>query len=67
MKQEKIIISARRTFQGAWALSAIVDNNFIQRQYIDYTKKEAVALFREYIKEGRANKLIIIGTPVTLD
>lgn len=67
MKQEKIIISARRTFQGAWALSAIVDDNFIQRQYIDYTKKEALTLFREYIKECKGNELIVVGTPTTLD
>jgi hypothetical protein len=39
-------ISYRRTFQGAWALSAIVGGYREERQYMGYTKREASRLFR---------------------
>lgn len=38
-------ISYRRTFQGAWALSAVVGDRFEERLYFYYTKREATTLF----------------------
>ena len=35
----------RRTFQGAWALSAIVNGYREERQYMGYTKREASRMF----------------------
>lgn len=39
-------ISYRKTFQGAWALSAVVGGYLEERQYFGYTKREATAMFR---------------------
>lgn len=47
----KISITINRTFQGAWELSTIVGTTWIHRQYMGYTKKEAISLFKEYIKD----------------
>jgi len=48
-------ISARKTFQGAWALSTVAGGYLISRQYFGYTKREAIALFRAYVaKQARA-------------
>ena len=41
-------ISARRTFQGAWELTAIVAGYLEHQQYFGYTKREALRLFHEY-------------------
>jgi hypothetical protein len=35
-----------RTFQGAWRISALVDGYLVSRQYMGYTKKEAIAAFK---------------------
>ena len=41
---------------GAWNLSAIIGANGyrLARSYYGYTKREAVALFRQYIQEVSA-------------
>ena len=39
-------MTIERTYQGAWRVSAIVGDYLESRQYFDYTKKEAVALFK---------------------
>jgi hypothetical protein len=38
-------IEYRKTFQGAWALSAIVGGYLVERQYFGYTKREATQKF----------------------
>jgi hypothetical protein len=40
-------MTIERTFQGAWRISAIVDGYLVTRQFFGYTKKEAVAAFKE--------------------
>lgn len=47
----KIKITIDRTFQGAWQLSTIVGDRYIHRQYMGYTKQEAISLFKEYIQD----------------
>jgi len=46
----KMTISYRKTFQGAWVLSAFVGGYYEEKQFMGYTKKEATSLFREYVK-----------------
>lgn len=46
------LLEIERTFQGAWRISAIVDGYLVSKQYMGYTKKEAVALFQEEHPEG---------------
>lgn len=36
--------------KGAWCISAIVNGHLVQRQYFFYTKREAIRLFKEYIR-----------------
>jgi hypothetical protein len=40
-------IEYRKTFQGAWALSAIVGGYLVERQYFGYTKRDAAQMFRK--------------------
>ena len=40
-------IEIERTFQGAWRISAMIDGYLVSKQYMGYTKKEAVALFQQ--------------------
>jgi hypothetical protein len=42
-----------KTFQGGYQISALKDNQFITRQYIGYTCKQAVTLFKSYYNEYR--------------
>ena len=42
-------IDARKTFQGAWALSIMTSHAYIEKQYFGYTKKQAMRLFHEEI------------------
>jgi hypothetical protein len=44
-------ISTRRTDQGALELTTIVKGQLVWRQYFDYSKADALRLFRAYIKE----------------
>jgi hypothetical protein len=47
----KMSISYRVTFQGAWELCAYVNGHFETMQYMGYTKREATQLFRQHIQE----------------
>lgn len=40
-------LSYRRTCQGAWAITAIVDGYLVERQYMGWTKRDASRLFRD--------------------
>lgn len=40
-------MTIRKTFQGAWEISANIDGYVVFRQYMFYTKKEAIQKFRE--------------------
>jgi hypothetical protein len=39
-------MTIEKTFQGAWRVSAMVDGYLVTRQYIGYTKREAIAAFK---------------------
>jgi hypothetical protein len=45
----KVKIMIRKTFQGAYELSAVVGVDYIHKQYMGYTKREALKLFKEYL------------------
>ena len=46
-------MTARKTFQGAWEISAIVGDYLETRQYFGYTKREAMAMFKAEFLETR--------------
>jgi hypothetical protein len=48
----KYSLEIERKFQGAWRISAIVDGYLVSKQYMGYTKKEAVSLFQQEHPEG---------------
>lgn len=55
MKHEKLSkhsISIEQTFQGAWRISAIVKGYLVSKQYMGYTKNEAIALFQQQFPEN---------------
>jgi hypothetical protein len=39
-------------YNGTWVISDIVDGYLVTRKYMGYTKKEAVDMFKEEIKQG---------------
>lgn len=43
-------LSIEKTFQGAWRISAMVNGYLVSEQYMGYTKREAVAMFKEQHK-----------------
>lgn len=43
-------ISYEKNYQGAWVLTALINNRYVSRTYFGYTKKESTQLFREYVK-----------------
>ena len=43
-------MTIRKTFQGAWVISAIVDDVLVTKQYFYYTKQEAMEEFKEFLK-----------------
>lgn len=45
------MINATKANNGAWELTTIRGGYLISYQYFDYTKKQAIKLFREYLKE----------------
>lgn len=45
-------LSVEKTFQGAWRVSAIVGGFLVSEQYMGYTKREAVARFKQQHKGG---------------
>lgn len=46
-------VSVEKTIQGAWRVSAIVGGYLVSMQYMGYTKREAVARFKEQNKGGK--------------
>ncbi len=40
-------MTIERTFQGAWRISRMIDGYLVTRQFFGYTKKEAIAAFKE--------------------
>lgn len=45
-----MIIQYEKTFQGAHKFYALDKNdNLVTRQYFDYTKRDALKLFKEYL------------------
>ena len=47
-------VSTEKTMQGAWRVYAMIDGYLVQEQYFGYTKREAVARFKEQHKGGAA-------------
>lgn len=47
----KVTITIRKTFQGAYELSAIIGEDYIRKQYMGYSKREALRLFKQYLAE----------------
>lgn len=45
-------VSTEKTTQGAWRVYAIVGGYLVQEQFLGYTKREAVARFKELHKGG---------------
>lgn len=45
-------MTIERTFQGAYKISAIVNGYLVSKQYMGYTKREAVQAFKEFTKQG---------------
>ena len=45
-------MSIERTFQGAYKISAIVNGYLVTKQYMGYTKREAIQRFKEFTKQG---------------
>ena len=43
-------MTIERTFQGAWRISAMHGDRLVAQQYFGYTKREAIAEFRAYLK-----------------
>jgi hypothetical protein len=55
---ERLEITTERNREGAWILSACIGGSYsgyrLARSYYGYTKREAFALFRQYVKEVTA-------------
>jgi len=43
-------MSIEKTFQGAYKISQIYKGYLVSRQYFGYTKKQAISLFKQYLK-----------------
>ena len=43
-------MTATKTFQGAWRISAVHNGYLVSRQYFGYTKREAIAQFRAELR-----------------
>ena len=43
-------MTIERTFQGAWRISAMHRGQFLSRQFMGYTKREAVAEFKAFLR-----------------
>jgi hypothetical protein len=42
-------MTIEKTFQGAYRISAIVNGYLVTRQYMGYTKKQAIEAFKQSI------------------
>lgn len=40
-------MTVERTFQGAWRISAVVNGYLVTRQFMGYTRREAIQAFNE--------------------
>ena len=40
-------MTVEKTTQGAWKVSDIVNGCLVTKQYFGYTKKEAIAIFKQ--------------------
>ena len=40
-------MTVEKTTQGAWKVSDIVNGYLVTKQYFGYTKKEAIAIFKQ--------------------
>jgi hypothetical protein len=49
-RREKM--TAYKNYTGAWIVSDIVGNRYYVQTYYGYTKREALRLFRAYVKEA---------------
>ncbi len=45
-------MSIEKTFQGAYKISANINGYLVTRQYMGYTKREAIQAFKEFTKQG---------------
>jgi len=49
-------METRKTFQGAWAISDIINGHRVEQQYMGYTKAEAIKAFKKQIKSDNTSK-----------
>lgn len=52
MQISKHSLVIERTFQGAWMISGMINGYLVSEQYMGYTKKEAVAMFKSTHKDN---------------
>jgi hypothetical protein len=45
------MIDAERTWDGGWSLALLGASHRVHRTYYGYTKREAMKMFRQYVKE----------------
>ena len=45
-------MSIEKTFQGAYKISAVINGYLVSKQYMGYTKREAIQAFKEFTKQG---------------
>ena len=45
-------MSIEKTFQGAYKISAVVNGYLVTKQYMGYTKREAIQAFKEFTSQG---------------
>ena len=50
-KTKENTMTIERTFQGAYRISAVVNGYLVSKQYMGYTKKEAIQAFKEDTKK----------------
>jgi len=51
MKTERIEITVQRPLGGGLLLTTMYRGNYYKHRYFDYKLPEAMALFREYVKD----------------
>ena len=44
---ENPIMTIERTLQGAWRISALINGYLVTRQFMGYTRREAIQAFKE--------------------
>lgn len=45
-------MTIEKTFQGAYKISVNINGYLVTRQYMGYTKREAIQAFKEFTKQG---------------